>query len=130
MVVTDDGPGMAPDVAEHAFERFFRPEPGRTRGSGIGLGLAIVEAIATSHRGSVVLETAPGSGTRFTVRLPSATQPERAAANAQPILRFAGGSPEAGTAGSLLDEPGIDAKEGSQCPPTEERVPRPGADGS
>jgi two-component system OmpR family sensor kinase len=66
---------MRPDVAEHAFERFFRPEPGRTRGSGSGLGLAIVEAIATSHGGSVDLESSPGSGTRLTVTLPSTAEP-------------------------------------------------------
>jgi two-component system, OmpR family, sensor kinase len=99
LVVADDGPGMSADVAEHAFERFFRPEPGRTRGSGTGLGLAIVEAVATSHGGSVALQTTPGGGTRFTVLLPWA-EPEGGTANAQPIRRFAGGSPEAGAAGS------------------------------
>jgi two-component system, OmpR family, sensor kinase len=100
IVVADDGPGMLPEVSEHAFERFFRPEPGRTRGSGSGLGLAIVEAIATSHGGSVDLESSPGSGTRFTVTLPSTAEPRETRANAEPILRSAGASPEARTGDS------------------------------
>jgi two-component system, OmpR family, sensor kinase len=71
IVIEDDGPGMPPDVAEHAFERFFRPQPGRARAAGAGLGLAIVDSIATAHNGSVELETAPGRGARFTVSLPA-----------------------------------------------------------
>ncbi len=50
--VTDDGPGFAPDFLPHAFERFTRGDHARARG-GAGLGLAIVEAIARGHGGSV-----------------------------------------------------------------------------
>jgi two-component system OmpR family sensor kinase len=94
LVVVDDGPGMPSDVAEHAFERFFRPEAGRTRGSGSGLGLAIVEAIATSHGGAVDLESRPGGGTRFTVTLPRRTGHREPGANTELIPSSAAGSPE------------------------------------
>ncbi len=49
--VHDDGPGMAPDVAERAFERFSRADASRSRhGGGAGLGLAIVQAIVVGPR--------------------------------------------------------------------------------
>ena len=71
--VRDDGPGMAADQAAHAFERFYRGDPGRarTRG-GSGLGLAIVQAIAVAHGGRASLVTAPGEGTTVRVELPPA----------------------------------------------------------
>jgi two-component system OmpR family sensor kinase len=72
LTVSDDGPGMDPDDAERAFERFYRPQPGRERGAGTGLGLAIVEAVAAAHEGTVTLETSLGGGARFTVVLPAA----------------------------------------------------------
>jgi two-component system, OmpR family, sensor kinase len=71
--VADAGPGMSEEQAAHAFERFWRADPARTRGhAGAGLGLSIVAAIASAHRGSVTLETAAGQGCRFRVVLPSA----------------------------------------------------------
>jgi two-component system, OmpR family, sensor kinase len=74
--VADAGPGLAPDDAARVFERFFRPDPARTRTalagaqSGSGLGLSIVHAIVTAHGGAIRLETAPGAGATFVVRLP------------------------------------------------------------
>jgi two-component system OmpR family sensor kinase len=71
--VADAGPGMTAEDASHAFERFWRADPARTRGgSGAGLGLAIVAAIVSSHEGRVTLETSPGNGCRFRVILPAA----------------------------------------------------------
>ncbi len=71
--VTDDGPGMEAEVAEHAFDRFFREDPARVHhGGGSGLGLAIVAAIVKAHHGTVVLRSAPGSGAAFTISLPLA----------------------------------------------------------
>jgi two-component system OmpR family sensor kinase len=67
--VHDDGPGFAPDLAPHAFERFTRGDAARTRG-GAGLGLSLVEAIVAAHGGSVTLSSAPGA-TTITVSLPS-----------------------------------------------------------
>ncbi|CUR57177.1 Sensor histidine kinase [metagenome] len=68
--VHDDGPGFAPELAPHAFERFTRGDAARTRG-GAGLGLSLVEAIVGAHGGSVQLSSEPGD-TTITVRLPSA----------------------------------------------------------
>jgi two-component system, OmpR family, sensor kinase len=71
--VHDDGPGFAPEVAEHAFERFARGDTSRYRGAegGAGLGLALVQAIVTAHGGRVTLSSVPGS-TRISVFLPAA----------------------------------------------------------
>jgi two-component system OmpR family sensor kinase len=75
LVVVDDGPGMVDEVAAHAFDRFYRPEPGRMRNSsGTGLGLAIVRSVAEAHGGDVSLVTSPGHGARFEVRLPRRRQ--------------------------------------------------------
>ena len=72
--VHDDGPGMAPDVAERAFERFSRADASRSRdGGGAGLGLAIVQAIVAAHGGAVALDSTPGSGTTVRVELPRTT---------------------------------------------------------
>jgi two-component system OmpR family sensor kinase len=69
--VHDDGPGMTPDVAERAFERFSRADASRSRhAGGSGLGLAIVRAIVVAHGGEVSLDTAVGAGTTVRVELP------------------------------------------------------------
>jgi two-component system OmpR family sensor kinase len=72
--VVDHGAGMSPTVAEHAFERFYRGDPSRTRHQGgSGLGLAIVQAVVTAHDGTVTLDETPGGGTTATVRLPASS---------------------------------------------------------
>jgi two-component system OmpR family sensor kinase len=69
--VSDQGPGMAPEDAARVFERFYRADPSRVRtAGGTGLGLAIVSALVHAHGGTVYLDTAPGRGATFTVRLP------------------------------------------------------------
>jgi two-component system OmpR family sensor kinase len=69
--VADQGPGMAPDIAAHAFERFYRADPARTRHrGGSGLGLSIVSGAVAAHGGAVDLESSPGHGTVVRVRLP------------------------------------------------------------
>ena len=68
--VTDDGPGLTHDETDHAFDRFWRHDPSRSRSSGgSGLGLAIVAAIAAAHGGTVsATPTAPhGLTIHFTV---------------------------------------------------------------
>jgi signal transduction histidine kinase len=75
LAVTDDGPGVPPELAPHVFERFVRG--GGDRAGSSGLGLAIVRAVAEAHGGSVRLETPEGGGARFVVRLP-VTEPARA----------------------------------------------------
>lgn len=68
--VHDDGPGFPPDLAATAFERFTRGDASRHRSDGIGLGLALVQAIVAAHGGNVALTSAPGD-TRITVTIGS-----------------------------------------------------------
>jgi two-component system OmpR family sensor kinase len=72
--VIDQGPGLPPEDANRIFERFYRADPSRTRATsqtqGSGLGLSIVAALVAAHRGKVSVQTAPGAGATFTVRLP------------------------------------------------------------
>jgi signal transduction histidine kinase len=74
--VTDRGPGMPPEVREHAFERFWRA-PGAT-GKGFGLGLAIVDQLARSCGGEARLDPgAGGHGLDAVVRLTIASATSR-----------------------------------------------------
>lgn len=68
-VVHDDGPGFPPALVEHAFERFVRADEARTSAGGVGLGLALVDAIISAHGGRVTLASRPGD-TAVTVHLP------------------------------------------------------------
>ncbi len=71
--VQDDGPGLTPEQADRAFERFYRADASRTRASGgSGLGLSIVAAVAEAHGGRAGVRPAPGGGATFTVELPLA----------------------------------------------------------
>ena len=73
-VVEDDGPGIPADQREMVFDRFHRTDPARDRASGgAGLGLAIVDAIARAHGGTVEAGEAPGGGARLTMVLPGFT---------------------------------------------------------
>jgi two-component system OmpR family sensor kinase len=58
--VRDDGPGFPPDLVPIAYERFSRADASRHREGGIGLGLAIVQAIVTAHGGTVSLTSETG----------------------------------------------------------------------
>ena len=81
ITVRDEGPGIPERHLPRLFERFYRVETSRTReGGGTGLGLAIVKHIAIVHGGSIDVESAPGKGSAFTLRLPAAETPERAPA--------------------------------------------------
>jgi signal transduction histidine kinase len=69
--VTDRGPGIEKPHLDRIFERFYRVDPARARAlGGTGLGLAIVKHIALAHRGSVAVESTPGHGSVFTIRVP------------------------------------------------------------
>ncbi|MEV1146025.1 HAMP domain-containing sensor histidine kinase [Micromonospora sp. NPDC049799] len=71
--VTDDGPGIPPELRPEVFERFARGDSSRSRVHGsTGLGLAIVAAVVEAHQGTVTVDSWPGR-TVFTVRLPHPT---------------------------------------------------------
>jgi two-component system OmpR family sensor kinase len=71
LTVVDDGPGIAPDLLPHVFERFARGSASRSRHDGsTGLGLAIVDAVVAAHGGTVAVHSRPGS-TEFAVWLPA-----------------------------------------------------------
>jgi signal transduction histidine kinase len=80
--VIDTGVGLAPEDIPHAFERFYLHDrvgmPDGSRWSS-GLGLAIVKELCERMGGLVTLESAPGEGTTFTVRLPGPTPAPRQA---------------------------------------------------
>lgn len=66
--VEDNGPGMSKEVSHHLFEPFFTTKP---VGVGTGLGLAVAYFIVTEqHHGTLQVESAPGRGARFILRLP------------------------------------------------------------
>ncbi|MEV5352863.1 ATP-binding protein [Streptomyces sp. NPDC052693] len=77
LYVADSGPGVQPQDAEVIFERFRRGTARRgARGSGAGLGLSIVKAIAEGHRGRVRLDRTPGGGATFALVLHAPRAPE------------------------------------------------------
>jgi two-component system sensor histidine kinase SenX3 len=72
IAVTDRGIGIAAADQERVFERFFRVDKARSRATGgTGLGLAIVKHVAANHNGSIRLWSQPGTGSTFTLSVPS-----------------------------------------------------------
>lgn len=68
--VKDQGCGISPDQQNRIFERFYRVDKARSRDSGgTGLGLSIVKHIASTHNGSIELNSSPGKGSEFTLCL-------------------------------------------------------------
>ena len=71
IVVQDTGIGIDPAETTRIFDPFVRLDAARSRDAGgAGLGLALVQAIVTAHGGTVEVESTPGSGSRFIIRLP------------------------------------------------------------
>ena len=77
LTVTDDGPGIAPELIPELFERFTRADTARSHADdapSTGLGLAIVDAVVAAHHGTVAATSRPGL-TRFTIVLPRLAEP-------------------------------------------------------
>ncbi len=69
--VADHGPGIDPEHLPRLFERFYRPDPARSRQrGGTGLGLSIVKHVAQAHHGRVSVDSEPGHGSVFRIHLP------------------------------------------------------------
>jgi two-component system, OmpR family, manganese sensing sensor histidine kinase len=72
--VNDTGVGIAPEHLERVFDQFWRADQSRSRwDGGSGLGLAIAQSIAQSHGGTITVSSQVGTGSCFTVRLPTST---------------------------------------------------------
>jgi two-component system sensor histidine kinase HydH len=63
--VTDTGTGMTPETAARVFDAYYT-----TKRGGTGLGLAMAKRIVTEHHGDISVESEPGKGSRFTLKLP------------------------------------------------------------
>ncbi|MFT3836233.1 MAG: ATP-binding protein [Myxococcaceae bacterium] len=80
--VSDNGSGIAPEVQARMFDPFFS-----TKGSGRGLGLAVIHGIVKTHQGTLTVETKAGEGTRFVLDLPQVAPPAvTAPAPAKPAI--------------------------------------------
>jgi two-component system, OmpR family, sensor kinase len=80
--VKDNGVGIAEQDLPHLFERFYRADDSRHResgtASGTGLGLSIAQWIADEHDGRIEVQSEPGRGSTFTLRLPAVVSPMEA----------------------------------------------------
>jgi signal transduction histidine kinase len=75
LTVEDEGPGIADDLRERVFDRFFRIDPSRDRVTGgSGLGLAIVRELVVAHGGRVEAAPRRPRGSAFTIALPLAQE--------------------------------------------------------
>jgi signal transduction histidine kinase len=72
--VSDTGPGIAPEIRDHIFERFAQYGANGYSSGSAGLGLAIVKDIVEAHGGRIFIESNNGHGSRFIVQLPTEMQ--------------------------------------------------------
>lgn len=89
MRISDSGTGIPPDIQQRIFEPFFTSKP---VGKGTGLGLSTVHGIVSMHNGTVEVDSRPGEGATFTVRLPArrANLDESSGNRALPVVSGSG----------------------------------------
>ena len=136
--VTDNGPGIPPELVPELFERFARGDSSRSRTAGsTGLGLAIVKAVVAAHHGSVSVQSHPGQ-TTFTIVLPAGDQADVQATGRVTEADGGGGrvteadGPAAGSAGAdgpLGGSPGASGPRGGSPGASGPRGGSPGASG-
>jgi signal transduction histidine kinase len=82
--VSDRGVGIAPEHAEHLFERFYRVDSSLARTTkGVGLGLFICRSLVEAHGGRIWVESRPGAGSTFSFTLPTLSSAELGMRNAE-----------------------------------------------
>jgi PAS domain S-box-containing protein len=81
VAVTDNGPGIPPGILNRIFDPFFTTKP---QGVGTGVGLSVSHGIIAAHGGQILVESEPGAGSTFTVRLPRARAGQADTAQAGP----------------------------------------------
>jgi len=101
LVVADSGSGIDPADLDRIFQRFARANPQRRSDGGFGLGLAIVQAIASAHHGSVRVRSTPGGGSSFELILP--LDEARPAAAPEPVMTSSGPGSRSARGGSAPD---------------------------
>ena len=78
-LISNTGPGIAPELLPRVFDRFFRGDPSHSNQvEGCGLGLSIAQWIVTVHKGTIRVESDAGKLTTLTVRLPVLSESQRA----------------------------------------------------
>jgi PAS domain S-box-containing protein len=109
MSIADGGPGMPPEVLEHAFAPFFT-----TKSRGTGLGLPLAKRIIEAHGGEIAIQTPPAGGTAVTLTLP--------------LARIAGSPTATATQGALMPSRIDDLR--AHIEPLERAEPTPGGHGN
>ena len=66
----DNGPGIPLNEQEQIFQPFYQGQQGRRMREGMGLGLSIAHDLISAHEGRITIESAPGKGSVFTIRMP------------------------------------------------------------
>ena len=120
--VRDHGPGIAPEQARKVFERFFRADASRQRGTGggSGLGLAIVAAIVSAHGGQVGVSQTTGGGATFVVRLPVRAHRPDADGATHDETQGPAGNAVADSTRDPLDDPAEDRSQDDRRPTSAE----------
>jgi signal transduction histidine kinase len=97
LTVRDTGTGIAPDTLPRIFDRFFTTKsgPDASGKGGTGLGLAFCRDVIEAHQGRIRVESTPGKGTAFTLKLPAARPQAPTLPVDMPVAESAGGQPAA-----------------------------------